>query len=76
MAVAGAAVPVAGAVLAVAGRNMGSRLVPTSAALAGAISAVATSCAGLGVGLEPPHIELGSRLGLGLGLGLACARRS
>ena len=45
VAVAGAVVAVAGAVVAFAGRNMGSSVLPTSAALAGAISAVAISCA-------------------------------
>ena len=41
--------------VAVAGRNMGSRVLPTSAALAGAMSAVAISCARLGLGSAPPH---------------------
>ena len=48
-------VAVAGAVVAVAGRNMGSSVLPTSAALAGAMSAVAISCARLGLGSAPPH---------------------
>ena len=55
LAVAGAVVAVACAVVAVAGRNMGSRVLPTSAALAGAMSAVAISCARLGLGSAPPH---------------------
>ena len=55
VAVAGAVVAVACAVVAVAGRNMGSSVLPTSAALAGAMSAVAISCARLRLGSAPPH---------------------